>query len=198
MKDSSTKCRKGHERVNNGRGRCTQCERDNARRTKARQRRRLGPEGLKALRRRNYEKYGVNERLAMRRYRKNNPRKVAAIKARWAARPDVRSRHRQQSTNHKRRERGWSVEAFQAAWKRQRGKCAICNIALTDGQGRGKTSAHADHCHTAKQPRGILCLNCNVGLGNFKDDISLLQKAIEYLAMYRRQHKQEKVTEKHE
>jgi hypothetical protein len=29
--------------------------------------------------------------------------------------------------------------------------------------------------------RGILCNNCNVGLGLFKDDPSLLYKAITYL-----------------
>ena len=29
--------------------------------------------------------------------------------------------------------------------------------------------------------RGILCFNCNVGLGNFKDSIQFLYNAIHYL-----------------
>lgn len=38
-----------------------------------------------------------------------------------------------------------------------------------------------DHCHITTNFRGILCRNCNSGLGNFKDNIKLLIKAIQYL-----------------
>lgn len=40
---------------------------------------------------------------------------------------------------------------------------------------------HIDHCHKTGIVRGILCFNCNHGLGNFKDNIELLKKSIEYL-----------------
>jgi hypothetical protein len=30
--------------------------------------------------------------------------------------------------------------------------------------------------------RGLLCYNCNVGLGHFRDDPNLLLSAVEYLA----------------
>jgi hypothetical protein len=33
--------------------------------------------------------------------------------------------------------------------------------------------------------RGILCHNCNKGIGNFKDDIDKLQSAINYLRKYK-------------
>lgn len=38
-----------------------------------------------------------------------------------------------------------------------------------------------DHCHDKKKVRGMLCNNCNTGLGYFKDDTTRLQRAIDYL-----------------
>ena len=39
-----------------------------------------------------------------------------------------------------------------------------------------------DHCHETHVVRGLLCGNCNTGLGLFKDNPELLQNAIKYLA----------------
>lgn len=50
--------------------------------------------------------------------------------------------------------------------------CEICSE--TD-------SLHLDHCHNSGVARGILCANCNRGLGLFKDDTDRLQRAIDYL-----------------
>lgn len=38
-----------------------------------------------------------------------------------------------------------------------------------------------DHCHSTNINRGMLCQNCNNGLGHFKDDIDSLLRAVEYL-----------------
>jgi hypothetical protein len=38
-----------------------------------------------------------------------------------------------------------------------------------------------DHCHTTETVRGILCTQCNSGLGMFRDSAQLLAKAIKYL-----------------
>jgi hypothetical protein len=54
----------------------------------------------------------------------------------------------------------------------QGGGCAIC--------GR-RNPEHVDHCHETGVIRGVLCFNCNGGLGQFKDDIASLRRAIEYL-----------------
>ena len=58
-----------------------------------------------------------------------------------------------------------------------------CNIC---GHVPDVTSTHfeklyLDHDHQTKVPRGFLCASCNFGLGNFKDNVELLTKAIEYL-----------------
>lgn len=70
-------------------------------------------------------------------------------------------------------------------YEKQHGKCAICktNIYLTS-QGssfvKSKMSC-VDHCHDSFKVRGLLCAECNKGLGNFKDNKTSLQNAIEYL-----------------
>lgn len=43
-----------------------------------------------------------------------------------------------------------------------------------------------DHCHTTGKLRGGLCDFCNKGLGQFRDNKELLQRAIQYLEKYER------------
>ena len=63
-----------------------------------------------------------------------------------------------------------------AEWERmfneQGGRCAL---------GHSAKLLHVDHDHVSGAVRGLLCYNCNNGLGRFKDDIQTLQKAINYL-----------------
>jgi hypothetical protein len=70
-------------------------------------------------------------------------------------------------------------EQYKELYESQNGCCAICNSSLPT-QGR---KINIDHCHTTGKVRGLLCNNCNVGLGNFHDDISVLQSAIDYLSI---------------
>lgn len=58
--------------------------------------------------------------------------------------------------------------------------CAICKASTPGGRGQ----FHADHNHETNQPRGVLCHNCNVALGNFQDNPEVLKAAIEYLNKY--------------
>ena len=60
----------------------------------------------------------------------------------------------------------------------QNGACAICGTTDT---GKRK-SFHVDHDHDTGMVRGLLCGNCNSGIGNLRDDIGLLKRAIEYLS----------------
>lgn len=56
-------------------------------------------------------------------------------------------------------------------------KCQICQTPFTENT----RFIHLDHCHTTNEIRGVLCHNCNIGLGCFKDNPDFLKGAIEYL-----------------
>ena len=56
----------------------------------------------------------------------------------------------------------------------QENKCQICKQEFFH-------TPYIDHCHTTGQVRGLLCRNCNTGLGYFKDNTEFLTSAIEYL-----------------
>ena len=70
-----------------------------------------------------------------------------------------------------------SSEEREKILKDQDNACAICQTPL---QFEG-TLTHTDHCHETGRVRGILCTNCNRGLGHFKDNINNLKNAIFYL-----------------
>jgi hypothetical protein len=53
----------------------------------------------------------------------------------------------------------------------------ICAICLKDYD----KTLHIDHDHGTMVIRGLLCSNCNTGLGLFKDDPILLSRASIYL-----------------
>ena len=57
-------------------------------------------------------------------------------------------------------------------WLSQKGKCKICYE---------RKPLNIDHCHKSNKVRGLLCKNCNFGIGSLKDDIGILTSAIQYL-----------------
>ncbi|MEV7628166.1 endonuclease VII domain-containing protein [Actinoplanes sp. NPDC089786] len=73
---------------------------------------------------------------------------------------------------HLRRRYGIGQVDFDELLAEQGGVCAICGAA--DPQ-------HVDHDHRTGWVRGILCFNCNGGLGQFRDNQLFLASAIEYL-----------------
>jgi hypothetical protein len=60
-------------------------------------------------------------------------------------------------------------------------RCKICSDQYPTWSLKPARRLAVDHDHDTKKVRALLCLNCNTGLGKFKDSQSLLQKAIEYL-----------------
>lgn len=67
---------------------------------------------------------------------------------------------------------------YNSLFNKQEGKCAICGTP----QSNIKKSLAVDHDHKTGRIRGLLCSNCNVAIGLFKDDLEVLQKAIIYLS----------------
>lgn len=78
---------------------------------------------------------------------------------------------------------GLSLEEFSRKMDAQGGMCACCGKPETDlnRDGSGVRMLAVDHCHAKGHVRDLLCGGCNRGLGNFKDDPELLEKAAAYL-----------------
>jgi hypothetical protein len=66
----------------------------------------------------------------------------------------------------------WSPVEFEEMLAAQQGRCAICGA---------RDPQHLDHDRRTGWVRGILCFNCNGGLGQFRDSPELLSEAITYL-----------------
>jgi hypothetical protein len=75
---------------------------------------------------------------------------------------------------------GWTVELFEATKIAQNNLCAICKQSHPSNKKR----LSVDHDHDTNMPRGLLCSNCNAGLGMFKDNSYLLELAAIYLRKY--------------
>tara|TARA_R110000851_G_scaffold93230_3_gene203154 strand:+ start:6360 stop:6785 length:426 start_codon:yes stop_codon:yes gene_type:complete len=63
-------------------------------------------------------------------------------------------------------------------------KCPICDRKLLELASKKQTRLQTwvlDHCHKTETFRGWLCFNCNSGLGQFKDNLHRLKKAVKYL-----------------
>ena len=72
---------------------------------------------------------------------------------------------------------GISYEEYLMMLEAQQGGCAICGTTST-----GKRKAFAvDHNHETGKVRGLLCGNCNTGIGNLREDEGIMLRAIEYL-----------------
>ncbi len=69
------------------------------------------------------------------------------------------------------------LEDYNKMWADQSGCCAICGIHSS----ALPKSLMVDHCHATGAVRGLLCNECNLGVGKFKDNITTLQNAIKYL-----------------
>ena len=69
---------------------------------------------------------------------------------------------------------GLTLEEFNAYFKEA--TCGICNHT-----GDKYNRLVLDHCHSTGRIRGVLCDQCNLGLGHFTDNIDKLKGAIKWL-----------------
>lgn len=108
------------------------------------------------------------------RYQRIKDKKNRQSAAWRAANPEAASR----IARHAKWKANYGLDKVQAATLivNQGGMCAICRCEFMTYD-----NLHVDHCHDTGHVRGMLCKNCNPGLGQFKDDISRLEAAIAYL-----------------
>lgn len=66
-----------------------------------------------------------------------------------------------------------TLEEYERKRQSQDGRCAICLNQVE--------RLVVDHNHDTDAIRELLCTTCNAGIGQFKENIRLLQKAIDYL-----------------
>lgn len=99
------------------------------------------------------------------------------IKARAQAR-EWQKKHPKKRKAQRLKQYKLTLEEFNQILENQQGRCAICGYSDQD---KPSFFPLVDHCHKTGKVRGLLCLNCNHGLGQFKDDPHLLRLAANYL-----------------
>ena len=106
-------------------------------------------------------------------WRENNPEKAKENRRKYYERNKEKELSYSTKLNRLRRT-GVTEELYQKQLELQNNVCAICSKSCTK-------ALAADHNHNTGVFRGLLCNNCNRGLGHFKDNALLLAVAIRYL-----------------
>ena len=70
-----------------------------------------------------------------------------------------------------------SLEEYIDMYIKQKGVCKICKTEGFRLDPNSKIKLVVDHCHNTGKVRGLLCHNCNRGLGLFKDSLEFLSNS---------------------
>jgi hypothetical protein len=70
---------------------------------------------------------------------------------------------------------GLTPEDWERMYQEQDGCCLLCETRFE------REALFVDHCHDTNVIRGLLCSNCNTGIGMLQHDIVILRRAIDYL-----------------
>ena len=85
------------------------------------------------------------------------------------------ARRDQARADHLRRTFDLTVGDYEAMLEEQNGGCATC------GRLPSRISLHVDHDHKTHDVRGLLCMQCNNGIGLLQESPELLRDAADYL-----------------
>lgn len=113
-------------------------------------------------------------RVAQKTYYDKNAEKIRAQALEWYGKNKDRTKARLR-ISHLKKLYGLTPEQYDALGT----ACEICGAGRQDSR-KGFRLA-VDHDHDTGKVRGLLCGNCNSGIGLFKHDRDLLMKAIAYL-----------------
>lgn len=77
---------------------------------------------------------------------------------------------------------GLTLEQVEEMKREQEGLCAICSKEC--GHLFYRQGLQIDHDHISGRVRGLLCHNCNVGIGFLQESPAILKAAIRYLETF--------------
>jgi len=109
---------------------------------------------------------------------KEQPRYICKACDRKAKRERDRRTPEQRAEKHLQDKYGISLNDKRQMIINQNCKCKICPRSLSKDD---LSKSHVDHCHETGYIRGILCSNCNRGIGHLQHDTKILVSAIQYL-----------------
>ena len=135
---------------------------------------------VRRWRRNNRKKHRETERL----WRLKNPKKVSRKYRKWYKKNRKQQLKRFQKYLVKNRKKinarirlhkyKMTQQEYDLRLEKQKNRCAICRKKF-------RKTPHIDHNHKTGRNRGLLCDDCNLGLGRFKDNVKVLRRAIKYL-----------------
>lgn len=126
--------------------------------------------------------YVINNRdkvnaMRLRYYHSNKEKALARVKKYRDNNPDKTKNWKLKDTF------GITLEEYKVMLEKQSGLCSICLKPETylDKRNGKIRSLSVDHNHATNKVRGLLCRSCNVGIGQFGDNIEVMKNAIKYL-----------------
>ncbi len=80
---------------------------------------------------------------------------------------------------------GITPEQYDEMFAAQNGVCALCGEPADPNGVKAASRLHVDHDHETGKVRELLCNHCNRGIGAFRDDPELMQRASLYVFRHR-------------
>ena len=109
-------------------------------------------------------------------WRKNHKDRHNELRKKWASRnPDSQTNMRLKAVY------GITLDEYSRRADAQNHLCMICGEPESSGM-----RLSVDHDHITNEIRELLCRKCNTGLGQFRDRLDLLLKAVEYLKRWKK------------
>ena len=71
---------------------------------------------------------------------------------------------------------GITLEQYSDMYAEQNGECFVC--------GEKHPVLHVDHNHETGEVRKLLCTLCNTAFGKLREDVTIIQKLLDYGRMY--------------
>jgi hypothetical protein len=119
-----------------------------------------------------YSSHAKEKYVYGKKWRKENKKAFYAMHKKW------RDKNPDKLRNLRLKKFNLSLEEYNVMLLSQRGVCKIC------GKTQTKRSLAVDHDHKTGKNRGLLCTQCNLGIGYFEDNFLLLEESIKYLRSY--------------